>query len=217
MKLAVAVEASDVDVELHRLGLSREALYQAARYGEWARRGCHRYDPPSYPGVSRYAHTMRNLRLQFASLGWIVVNVRGAAFILSADKKTAITTAAGNEDTGNPSRVPKTKFPKGALAVELARKNMAQLTLSTEVFPPDKQLTSKIPADATAYYLLVARHGRDLVAELSVPVEFDEGGNAVSWRPRLILGKFSVGEQDAVIRPEEPDRIEIDIRPRNGS
>lgn len=160
---------------------------------------------------------MRRLRLLLVENGWSSVDDHGVPFVLSPDGKAAITTASGNHDTANPQRSPKTKFPKGAVAIALARQNRVQYDLPAAGFEAMSPATlTRIPDDATTYYLLVARRGGELAAELSVPVALDDQGYASVWTPRIILGKFSIGEPALAPESQPESIIDVDVSPRAG-
>jgi hypothetical protein len=213
---AVAVHEEEVTLALRDLNLEREDLVDSVRYGEWARSACHPYDPPSFPGMSRWAFTMRRLRGILVPRGWRPVNDHGVPFALSPDGKTAITTARGNELTAHPTRAPRTLFAKGAVAIALARQNRVQFSLQAPGFEPHgPAMMTVIPDDASTYYLLVNRREGRLHAELSVPIEIDKSGFAVSWKPRILLGSFTIGEPSIDVDVQDDDPIEIDVTPRD--
>lgn len=218
MRTAIAVRQDEVFLALRELGVEQQELHDSARYGEWAKSSCHPYDPPMYPGIAGWAHTMRRLRVLVVPRGWKPVNDHGMAFVLSPNGKVAISTWGGDENTANPHVSPKTRFPKGPVARSLVRHNCEQLSIDGLGFDDEVETETPlthIPEDAITYYLLVARKGPNLVSELSVPIGFDVTRRATGWTQRIILQTTAVGEPTTPPQVDS-DPINIEVTPRGG-
>ena len=224
---AVAVREDDVVRSLAEVGVEREVLFEAARRGVWAKAACHPMDANTYKNLADWNGRIRHLSEVYAGKRWRRVEDHNVPFIVSSDGLVAITTARGNEDTGNPNRHPRTLFRKGAVALTVARQNRtALLSVQPDLgFFPYKgtlgpvALTS-VPLDASIYYLLVDRRGSSLIAELSQPIRIDDANFAVEWRPRIILGSFPIGEPMPTQyddTDDDDDSVDIPVTPRDGN
>jgi hypothetical protein len=220
MQTALAVREDEVLVALAEIGFQRDELDDAIRYGEWARASCHPFDPPGFPGSSSHAHRIRRLALlTVKARGWTRVNDHGMAFLLSPDRKVAITSCRGNEDTANPERQPRSKFKKGIVAATLAKQNRVQFEFDEPGFGEQVTTLTRLPNDTTTFYLLVDRRDKQVFAELSVPVRVEED-YIVEWKPRIILGSVSVRVPPADTDLDDDigadDDLDIPIDPVNG-
>lgn len=214
MQTALAVRDEDVLPALAALHVTKGEFEDSIRTGEWARRSCHPYDAPTFPGMSAHSFRLRRLGLLWCPRGWTRVNEHSMGFLLSPDKKIAITTCRGNEDTANPSRQPTTRFKKGGIAFALIRQNCVQLEFAAPGFG-DMIRLKRLPTDATVYYLLVDRRDGYVYSELSVPVR-TVGGFPVEWIPRIILGRTHVGPTPILDEDvDEGDDLDIDVQPKD--
>src|SRR5262249_26520522 len=101
---------------LHELGrgLTVEVIEQAIKAGEIARDSCTKNDPPSTPGFVAWSVTVRTFRDLLIPQGWERNDDQNFSTVISPDKDYAIAISTGNDGTGDETKEPNTKYPRGA-------------------------------------------------------------------------------------------------------
>lgn len=200
-----------LDDRLEALGLSREILYEAVRAGEAARASCTFNDPPILPGLLAWGRTVRALGELLAPLGWTRRDEGNYSIVEDPRLGIAIAVATGDEATGIPDAVPRTKYPKGPTTAQAVQRNNQQLQLFDE---PERNRDSE-PTDARVsltWIFLIARVGAEARCELSLPAEIGDDDRIEGWRERLILDPIRVNGDSAVSSTLEPtDEINIPV------
>lgn len=196
---------TDVDLRLAKMaGLSTGILRDAIIAGERARVGCGTNMPPCFPGSAAWAHTVCALRDQLLPLGWAKNDEGNYPTVIAPDGSFAIGVNTGNEFTGNPFRVPKTKFPKGPATLQKVVNNG-----DVDLFGQPVLVTVSEPVQLT-WLLLLARIGDAVRCELSRPSDMGEDGRVDTWMERIILPEFRGDDLDPRVRLPEPGP-EIDV------
>ena len=185
------MEPHDVRNRLAQLGLKEEWLLNAVRVGQLQRLNCTPHHPPSFPGLSAWADTIKTLRDILVPEGWLTDNPRGLPIVFLKKRRISITVATGDEATGREEFDPCTKCPKGPQT----RNNISNNQL--KLFPNDElahaafeQTTAK--TGYITWLLLIhsdeREQSREVRCELSLPVGMNEEGRVDGWEERIILG-----------------------------
>jgi hypothetical protein len=215
MKQAIYLEVSDVTTRLEELGLSTQVLHEAIKIGQAHRDACTENDPPSFPGLTAWARTIRSLRELLAPQGWVRSDEHKIPLVLSSSGTVAVAVSTGNADTGNVDMTSKTKYPKGPATVSAVKKNAVQLSFyyAEENIKPLPQRTS----NCLTWVLLVSRGSDEIRCELSLPNEIGEDGRVVNWDERIILPPVPIDNENEIIFSEEEgaDDIVVEILRRD--
>jgi hypothetical protein len=211
MDVAVWFEPADVDAALARLGLSVSPLTEALLVGWVARASCTENDAPNFPGFVQWGRTLRALRERLVLLGWTRCDDGNFATSVSPDKQIAIAVASGNEDTGRRDAVPSTRSAKGPSTAAAVSINAGQLEMFPEVLPAPIH-----DGDNSRVTWLVLFHadGKELRAELSLPVDMDAEGHIKLWRERIILPAQPLDAATVMPEPDFGPNIEIEVKRR---
>jgi hypothetical protein len=192
------------EMRLHALGLTSYALRQAVSRGIVERRSCNPLLPPVYRGITQWAFTHLGLRELLIPEGWKPDNSSNFCTVVR-ENGMAIAVATGDDRTGLPGLPqPKTKFPKGPIALDAVGNNQLSL-LDDDIVEPSPR------APLETWYLLIANCSDGVRFELSFPQGMDEKQRIDSWRERLIPKSLTFDIDMAP--PEEPDDIDIAIEP----
>jgi hypothetical protein len=183
------VEPHDVRNRLAQLGLEEEWLQNAVRVGQLQRANCTPHHPPSFPGLSAWADTIKTLRDILVPEGWLTDNPCGLPIVFHKKRRVSITVATGDEATGQKEFDPCTKCPKGPQTQSNISNNQLKLFPSDELVNAAFQQTSAKTGYIT-WLLLIHSHtqSRQVRCELSLPVGMNEKGRVDGWEERIILG-----------------------------
>lgn len=202
----VKVKPNEVLDELQALGpgLTVEILEQVIKSGEIARDSCTKNDPPSTAGFTAWSTSVRTLRDLLVPQGWERNDEQNFSTVISPNKDIAIAVATGNEATGDETKIPNTKYARGAATQAAIHENRVKFSLFP--LPPE----DKVKETRTTWILLKRRaHNGDTVyAELSLPHTMTKEGFVESWNTRIILEPILI---DPTIVLEDDSTEEIDI------
>lgn len=210
MQVAIWTKPDEVDAALARLGLAAEPLMRAVLAGHLTRINCTENDAPNAPGFMQWNGTLRTLREELVISSWTRLNKGGFPLTVSPAKTVAIAVASGNENTGIRGAIPTTRSPKGPNTVSAVHSNAAQFDLFAEIIiaPPPEE------TDRTTWFLLFHNDGKELRAELSLPVTIGEHGHIDLWRERIILSTQPLEPSFVLPNPDFGPDLEIDVRRR---
>ena len=182
------VEPHDVRNRLARLGLEEDWLLNAVRVGQLQRANCTPHHPPSFPGLSAWADTIKTLRDILVPEEWLIDNPRGLPIVFHKKRKIAITVATGDEATGKPEFDPCTKCPKGPQTRSNISNNQLKLFPEEFVRAAYEQTTAKSGFITWLLLFHADELTRQVRSELSLPVGMNEEGRVDGWDERIILG-----------------------------
>ena len=192
--------------------LTKERLQQSMLEGETARDGCTANDPPSTPGYIAWARTVKGLRDVLIPLGWTKNDDVNFSTAISPHKGIAIAVATGDESTGQPQLIPKTKYAKGPATLAAVEMNKLQL----ELFGTSPALTETGAISGPQTWMLMRRRtGDTLFSELSLPDGAGYDGRIETWAVRIILEPFILEPNPFPEDDESEDPIDIPIRRRS--
>jgi hypothetical protein len=124
---------------------------------------------------------------------------------VNSEGNISIMVATGDEATGNPHVIPKTKSHKGTTTRSAIYSNESQSTLfSDDAIPHVIPVASIGQSSRSTWVLLVHVHideasenPRHYVrCELSMPVGMDDAGHIVAWGERIILPEITIDPDD---------------------
>lgn len=199
---------------LHQLGLDEGTFETAALRGVAARLNCTAFHPPSYPGYTQWAETHCGLRELLVPREWTPDDTHNYSRLISPDRRTALTVATGDHNTGvvdnqyGPVQ-PHTKNTKGTetrLAVEANL--FRQLSLLERVVPLDGDATPPLET----WFMLIAVTERHLRYELSRARGQDRDGHVISWWERIIFPAIDLETVATRIVPDDdPGQRAIEV------
>ena len=184
---------------LTELGVKQEQLQEVIDSMVVARRSATLNHPPGAGGWMSWSEGTRRLREIFLPLGWD----RNDDFRVSSISKGNIRIAVCNTDAGTGLELhqPQNRNKKGAgtdLAVSMNQGVFPIILEESRVIP-----LSAAPKGITYWYLCVFCEGETVRAELSCPLEF-ENGFFTSFRERIIL-IGGEGNNPITRRSQNPD------------
>lgn len=212
MKVAIWSEPDDVAAALVRLGLAVAPLIIAVSRGYLAAISRTSNDAPNAAGFYQWNETLRALREELAVFEFTRSSTRGYSTALRSDKRMAIAVSSGDEGTGIAGANPSTKQVKGPCTVAAVSSNAAQLELFPDavLMPPP----ARDEIECLTWLLLFHASGTELRAELSLPVNVDEGGQIRAWRERIILPSQPLDTAFTIPEPDFGPEVEIEIQRR---
>jgi len=183
----IHVEPHHVHARLAQLALEEDWLWNAVRVGQLQRNSCTPHHPPSFPGLSAWAETIKTLRDILVPKDWRIDNPRGLPIVFHPKRKIALTVATGDEATGREEFDPCTKSPKGPQTKSIISNNQYKL------FPEEyiNAAREQTAARTNITWLLLMHFDeftREVRSELSLPVGMNEEGRVDGWDERIILG-----------------------------
>lgn len=208
---ALKIKPYEITNALHALGLTQDILEEAIRRGEIARDSCTKNDPPCAPGFDAWAKTVRGLRDALAPKGWERNDDQNFSTVVSPDKKNAIAVATGNDGTGVETKVPNTKYSRGAATKSAI--NLNQNTLFPELRPTTEEINAE---NRSTWILLKRRDGDTAYAELSLPATMTKDGYVASWDTRIILKPIPI-DPAFVVQEDSSDEIDVPVRRRQSN
>lgn len=205
------------EAQLEAMGIPGEFLQAAADEAWRAASRCTENDVKSMRGFLVWGVTIRFLRDRLGPLGWTVGRDQNFETVISPDGTVAITAAAGNSNTGDPSRMPATRTERGPRTKLVVAANH-QLTLYDE-------LRRKAVATETETWFLLSYHdpvSEEIRLELSRGVTFTPAGNGShgvvsEFEPRILLAPIDVA--DGAIEDEtdtNDEQIDVPVSRRAG-
>jgi hypothetical protein len=209
LNTATFVETQEVVDRLAQLGLSADALREAVEMGEAARNSCTANDPAITPGFLAWARTTRGLRELLAPEDWRRSNEGGLETTVAPDGNLALAVATGDDSTGRAGASPKTKYSKGPATVAAVEQNQLSLFESLEPIVP-----GPAPTDRVTWLLLIARGGREVRCELSLPAAIGDDGRVEVWAERIILEPVSRDPEPTVNPVDQEPEIVVEVSRR---
>ena len=212
MKVAIWSELDDVETALARLGLAVAPLLIAVSRGHLAAISRTSNDAPNAAGFYQWNETLRTLREELALFEFIRSDIGGYSTALRGDRRMAIAVSSGDEGTGVAAANPSTKQVKGPRTIAVVSSNATQL----ELFP--REIMMPPPAeeiDRLTWILLFRAAATELRAELSLPVNMNDGGQIAAWRERIILPSLPLDATFTIPEPDFGPDLDIEIQRRN--
>ncbi len=204
----VLVSLVEVTEALAVLGLTIDGLHQAIDQGEYDRdQHSSQFNPPTDPGIRAHGTTVRALRETYVRKGWNFCDHQNFSTLVSSDSAMAIAIASGDEATGDPNRVPRTKHQKGeSVVLGVERNRQIPLFRLPPVIRMDRHTA------AMTWILLRNRRGQIVRCELSIPTSLGEDKRAIFEGTRIILPDLVLGPRGGVkSRDDEPVEPSIDV------
>lgn len=229
-RILVLGETDEAAKYLASLGIPLGVLENAARDGEYARDNCHEYHPPSFPGSVSWADTLRSLALGLKPIGYERDERNGLSVVVSPNGKHAISIQLGDEGTGDPTKTPTTKYPKGDATRDLVTANRTlilpgmegHLRPKTRPLPDEgcktwfflrrrpsvKRASSADPTRRVVHYLdhVFLELSLPIVSEIVSETDDDDPAPKVKvtgWSVRIILGKVSLPRDPILVRAND--------------
>jgi hypothetical protein len=219
--IAVVYDArEDRDKRLAQLGLTVEDLHAPIRYAYLARLGCNSNDPPGLAGILFWGRIVRGLREHLAAKGWRK-NLEGRlAATVDEGSAVSIVVSTGDDETGDATGSPKSKFTKGPATRDAVTAN-GQVELFPTEFSEESIPNTWVLLVRVAHEVDAERAIRRTVinAELSRPSEMDDEGRIGGWFERIVLPPIidedDSGAQDRDVSDIGPD-FDVDVQRRMG-
>jgi hypothetical protein len=177
------IQPVDLEAKLGEMGLSAPIIQQAVIAGQLRRNSCTRNDPPSIPGMEAWRWTVRTLRELLIPLGWERSDAGNFSLVVNYKMGIAIAVNTGDDGTGDPLCIPRTKHPKGSKTAAAILKNAEQLSFK---FPGEEETDNIANAKLLTWVLLVAREHDRVLYELCLPISMKDG-KPVGWKERIIF------------------------------
>jgi hypothetical protein len=212
MEVAIWSEPDAVDAALARLGVAVAPLVIAVNRGYLAAISRTLNDAPNAAGFYQWNETLRTLREELAVFEFTRSNTRGYSTALRGDKRMAIAVSSGDEGTGVARANPSTKQVKGPCTIAAVSSNAAQLELFPGVVLMPPPCGDEV--ECLTWILLFHASAAELRAELSLPVNMDEGGQIRAWRERIILPTQPLDTAFTIPEPDFGPEVEIEIQRR---
>jgi len=203
-------ESSEIETRLKQMGLSSEILHDAVESGELYRSGCTPNDPKSLPGFLAWGRTTRALREKLIPNGWQGIDILNLPMVLNKEKTIAIAVTSGDNATGNPALVAKTKYVKGRATQGVIIRNLVQLSLfpnNKEVFP----LQTGSANQFVTWFLLVHRQGDEVFYQLSLPNNIKKGEPVGDWQESIYFPPFKLQGPSTPNNYKETSGEEINV------
>jgi hypothetical protein len=216
----VLVSLVEVTEALSVLGLTIDELHGSIDAGEVDRDACNHLNPPTDAGSRAHGTTVRVLREIKIPHGWTICDHQNFSTIISPDAAMEIAVASGDDATGDPDRIPRTKHPKGESFVLGVERN-AQLHL----FKPPP--VTREPRHIAPITWILLRHRQEKIVrcELSIPTSLGDDERVNSDEPndtkkqvnfegtRIILPDLMLGPRGGGIksRDDDPSTTKIDV------
>lgn len=208
MEATVIIEKpTDVENELEALGLEADDLREAVRMADVLRGTFTPHHPNYYVGMAPQAEAVKVLSDLLVPKGWSRRDVQNSPRLVNLDGRVSIAIHSGDEGTGLPHAVPRTRSAKGPVTKGAIQQNAIQVPLPMEVplsFPPGRPLTAM-----TTWFLLFFATNEEIRCELSLPVSWDEDEHPSAWRKRIILPSVPTGPGPSVQKPQ--DEVDVDV------
>lgn len=210
----VAYERTDVEAELHELGLDQEELIYAVLEAHSARSQQNEWHPPTFGGMVQYywgTSALREALIERRPEGrkWSKHDDNNFCYVTDPSGRTSIVVYSGSPETGDPDRSPTTKCPRGTKGLEAVAVNRQQLSIqfdeSALVDAPDVATKPKV------WFLLIYVNQDEVLCELSLPSAMDEERYVSEWQKRIIL-RLEWPEPAAL----DGEDIDIDVVARTG-
>jgi len=194
---------------LGAIGLTADIIRDAVMAGELARSSCTRNDPPALAGLLGWGRTTRGLRERTIPLGWKRSEAGQLSTVVHPSGGVAIAVATGDEGTGVAEGTPRTKYPKGPATAAAVERNQVQLGLFEQEVDAVEDDEADAQPNVVTWLLLIARNGREVTFELSLPGRIGDDDRVEDWEERILF--------DAIPREPTPNldkagkAIDIDV------
>lgn len=173
--------------------------------------------PKGSGGTLAWIHGIRALRAVLIPKGWTSDDPRNQPRVVSPDGKHAITVICGDENTGNPNRIPLTRNKRGSQTTNSVYYNARQ----QDLFPVSREELQRFnPGETqqqTLWILLfhVDVPNRAVHFELSRPINMGENEKVDDWAPRFIMPPLQLDEPNVIQGPTPGPDIDIPVTPRS--
>ncbi|MGE1152108.1 hypothetical protein [Pseudomonas viridiflava] len=172
--------------------------------------------PKGSGGTLAWIHGIRALRAVLIPKGWTSDDPRNQPRVVSPDGKHAITVICGDENTGNPNRIPLTRNKRGSQTTNSVYYNARQ----QDLFPVSREELQRFnPSETpqqTLWILLfhVDVPNRAVHFELSRPINMGENEKVDDWAPRFIMPPLQLNEPNPLQGPTLGPDLDIPVTPR---
>lgn len=173
------------------LGLSAEDIEYVGIAMVEAAASAHPLGARTEAGYLRWSRGIAACGERLAPHGYRRVMEEGAELILSPDGSVAIAVTAGDEAVGNDLRVPKARYPRGAVTRRKIAINGLQLGLFDIGEPTPEEATA-----STLWMLLHKTERNRLILEIALPAVIEPDGTTIHWEDRIQLGAFGYRDDD---------------------
>jgi hypothetical protein len=191
---------------LHQLGLTEAELLTAVEHGQAAAANCTENNPCLQRSIDAWGGTIRSLREIKILRGWTRHDEKHQQpLVLNPKGDMAITTAAGDEYTGNKDRNPATKSSKGLLTELAVKSNSLKYTMFGDIRKPNTRET----------WILLFYRDQDTLeirSELSLPVDMNAEKQVDHWLERIILSTIPFNGTRETLSDDKPQSPEIDVQ-----
>jgi hypothetical protein len=189
---------------LSQLGLTETIIREAILDGELARSSCTANDPPALGGILGWGRTTRGLRERTIPLGWSASEIGQLSTTVDPAGTVAIAVTTGDQGTGVARATPRTKYPKGPATAAAVERNRLQLDL----FKRYEESDDSEPVVVT-WLLLIARSGKQIRCELSLPGYIGDDDRVETWVERIILEPISTEPTPDFGKLDQPTEIDV--------
>lgn len=204
--MGTAIHTLDDDAEsmLETLSLTGAIMNEICRRGLAEYFRATPYHPSNAAGTFMYHELVRAKRELLVPKGWDFAE-ESLSFTFNSDLSIALAVSSGNIYTGNRTRNPSSKYPKGPTTHDAIVGNVRQLGLFDEILSMTEftQLRTAKHVDFNTFQTWWLIHYVDLTgqamrAELSLPTSISDAGEINEWEVRIILDPIQFDEEPNV-------------------
>jgi len=175
-------------------------------------------------GTLATGKTLRRLRELYLPVGWQRSRDQNYETVVNPKSGLAITVAAGDAQTGRPTRTPCTRSEKGRVTREAIDRNLQRSFADLDgagrkVWEVLDRLIWQRDGPARQTWLLLHfwdDQANEVRLELSMPGEMNEQGVVTGWRERIILDPISLDPTAEVAKDEPSDPIDFEVPRKSG-
>jgi hypothetical protein len=165
----------EVVSRLEQLQVTKEQLLEAVAAAVGGRNSCTRFDPRSAPGWSSWKDGNRRLREILVPLGWDMDEAEGIPSVIHRQLRVKITLCNTDAGTGLVHYHPQQTTKKGAATDQIVSINQSVFDVVLNSALNANPVVQNRNGFLTCWYLCVYCEGDDVRAELSCPIECNDG------------------------------------------
>lgn len=222
MPTAIHSFEDDAESTLEAMALSGEVMAEICRRGLAQYHTATPHHPSNAPGSFLYFGLVQAIRDILIPTGAWELAEENLSLVFNEELAIAIAVSSGDIHTGDPSRNPSFKYPKGPTTLAAVAGNANQLGLFdgdprfADYTLPTTRKRVDFEKFKTWWFLHHVDPNKELMrAELSLPTKIGSSGETNMWESRIILDPISFDEEPDAYRlddaPDGPD-FDVDVR-----
>lgn len=209
---SLIVPAAQAESYLGRLGISINAIYQAAELGDLRASEIDEFHPIGAAGVTRWIGTVGGLRrgMVDAGPGWEKSDKRNRPTVERADKQVTLSVVGCDAATGDPESAagPRADHRRGRATIDALNDQMELITVAA-LLNQESMLGVSIDDDPPlGQWFLLYHRGKD-----EVRLEVSKAAGIVEEGSGLRTGQFDGWVVRVMLDPYEPESVAGAKRP----